>query len=393
MVARIRFSEAVSSLHAARQRTIIVLLGIVIGIGAVIAMISVGTIYKNESIKQFKELGTDLLTIRKLRARDEDATATLLLADIMDLPFQVASIAAVAPWIGGQGELRYAGRQIGRGEARGVTASFADLQKLELDAGRFVSDLDFRRTWCVIGADIARAMRGAGANRFVGESIRLEEHAYTIVGVLRATPVRRNFNANRAMLIPITTAQRTFRNGDIREMVARMRPGVHHTVATADVKTYFRRKSTQLRLRVVSAKQLIDQIQKQTQLITLLLGAVGSITLIVGGVGVMNVMLVSVSERRKEIGIRRALGARRRDIQGQFLMESVILSMIGGVFGTAAGIASTWFICRFTGWTFEVSATSVMLGLGVASCIGIFFGFYPAYHAARLDPITALRAN
>ena len=393
MVARIRFSEAVSSLYVARQRTIIVLLGIVIGIGAVIAMISVGAIYKNESIKQFKELGTDLLTIRKLRDRSADNPVTLRLADIMELSTEVSSIAAVAPWISTQGEFMYAGKQVGRGGARGVTASFADLRKLQLSAGRFISDLDFRRHYCVIGADIARAMRSAGVGRLVGESIKLKEHAYTIVGVLRAVPVRQDFNANRSILIPITTAQRTFANNDIREMVARMQPGVHHTVAAADLKTYFRGKSTQLRLRVVSAKQLIDQIQKQTQLITLLLGAVGSITLIVGGVGVMNVMLVSVAERRKEIGIRRALGARRRDIQGQFLMESVILSMIGGVFGTAVGIASTWFICRYAGWTFEVSATSVMLGLGVASCIGIFFGFYPAYHAARLDPITALRAS
>ena len=107
----------------------------------------------------------------------------------------------------------------------------------------------------------------------------------------------------------------------------------------------------------------------------------------------MNVMLVSVAERRKETGIRRALGARRRDIQGQFLMESVILSLIGGVIGSAAGVGSTCVICRFAGWAFEVSATSVMLGLGVATCVGVFFGLCPACHAARLDPITALRAN
>jgi putative ABC transport system permease protein len=123
------------------------------------------------------------------------------------------------------------------------------------------------------------------------------------------------------------------------------------------------------------------------RMFTLLLGAIGSISLIVGGIGVMNVMLVSVTERRREIGIRRALGARRRDIRNQFLIESVVLSMIGGLLGIVLGVGAAYVICIFTDWTFLVSA----LGVGVASAVGIFFGLYPAWQAARLDPIAALR--
>ena len=125
------------------------------------------------------------------------------------------------------------------------------------------------------------------------------------------------------------------------------------------------------------------------QLFTLLLGTVGGISLLVGGIGVMNVMLVSVTERRLEIGIRRALGARRGDIQWQFLIESVILSLLGGVFGIALGIGATYIICYFAGWTFLASTTAIGCGVGVTVGAGIFFGYYPAYQAARLDPIAA----
>ena len=133
-------------------------------------------------------------------------------------------------------------------------------------------------------------------------------------------------------------------------------------------------------------------MQRQAQTFALLLAAIGSISLIVGGVGVMNVMLVSVTERRKEIGIRRALGARRFDIQSQFLTESVVLSLIGGAFGVAVGIGGTWLFCHFSGWQFLVDFTAAALGFVVAFLVGVFFGLQPAHQAARLDPIAALRS-
>ena len=270
---------------------------------------------------------------------------------------------------------------------------FADLYKLRLDEGRFISDLDGRRDWCVIGAQVAQAMRGAGARRVVGERIKIEGRPYTIVGVLRVSARgQRPFDPNRAAFVPISTAQRLFGQPEIRRIVARMRPGIHYTVAGREVKAYLQRRARGLRVSVESARQLIEHMQKQAQLFTLLLGAVGSISLIVGGIGVMNVMLVSVTERRREIGIRRALGARRRDIQSQFLIEAVILSLVGGALGIGLGVGASWGICAYTGWTFQVSPTTMVLGVGVASGVGIFFGLYPAYQASRLDPIAALRA-
>ena len=132
---------------------------------------------------------------------------------------------------------------------------------------------------------------------------------------------------------------------------------------------------------------------KQMRLFALLLGSLGSISLLVGGIGVMNVMLVSVTERRSEIGIRRVFGARRTDIQNQFLIESAVLSLVGGLVGIAAGIGGTWGICSFAGWTFGFSLQAVGLGMEVATASGVFFGFYPAWQAARLDPVAALRGS
>ena len=389
--------EAVGSLYAAKQRTVLALLGILIGIGSVIAMMSVGMIAKVETLKQFQELGTEILTVQQVQIYDAEGQrtkATIRLEDALALPAAVPAVAAAGPWLQSFGGFSYAGKRIGDGEVIGVTEIFADLSKLSLAQGRFISDLDFRRYFCVIGSRVAQAMRRAGAQAVVGETIKVNERLFTVIGVLKSVPSGglRNFNPNIAVLVPIATARRTFRSPDIRQIIARMPPGVHYTTATSAIEAYFRGKSEDLRISVESAKQLIEQMDKQMQLFTLLLGTIGSISLIMGGAGVMNVMLASVSERHREIGIRRAMGARHRDIQNQFLVEAVVLSLVGGVFGVVLGVLASYVVCIVTGWTFLISLTAVSLGVGVASAVGVFFGFYPAYQAARLDPIAALRA-
>lgn len=393
MALKANVKEAVVSLYAAKQRSFLALIGIVIGIGSVIAMLSVGTVAKHLSLERFRELGTDFLTIR---VRDGGAgTATgIQLADAVGLPQGTSSIYGSAPWTLGQAAIVYAGKKIADASVLGVTGSFLEMNRLRLAEGRAISDLDFRRTYCVVGAQVARALHRAGAQPAVGESIRLVDRICTVVGALHATPRLgiQPFEADRAVLIPISTAQRLFPQAGVNQLVARMKPEVHHTAASAEVQEYFRRKAPRAVVTVQSAQRLIEQMQRQTQTFSLLLAAIGSISLIVGGVGVMNVMLVSVTERRKEIGIRRALGARRFDIQSQFLTESVVLSLIGGVFGIGVGVGGTWLFCRFSGWQFLVDPTAAVLGFVVACFVGVFFGLQPAHHAARLDPIAALRS-
>ncbi len=385
--------EAATSLAATRQRSLLALLGIAIGIGSVIAMISVGMIVRDESLKHFRELGTDILNIRLRHAGAAAGQPPVAARDILGMA-SLPTIAAVAPYATAYGEVTFEGRTIRDISFIGATASLADLNKLRIEEGRGISDLDHRRYFCVLGADVAAKMRQVGSEYLIGKTLHAGGGVYTVVGVLRYTPQgRRPFDANHSIFLPVSTAQRVLRNPGISQVTARMSPNVHHLVATQEITKYFERTVPGLEMQVRSAEELIEQMHKQMRLFALMLGSVGAISLLVGGIGIMNVMLVSVSERRQEIGIRRALGARRADIQTQFLIESLMLSLAGGLVGVGAGIGTTWTICQFTGWTFQISAGAMVLGVSVASAAGVFFGFYPAWQAARFDPIAALRGN
>ena len=390
--------EALRSLSGARLRTALGLIGIMIGIASVITMISTAQIATAESRRQFEALGTDILTIKKPGGEHaRQGGPAIGLADALALAEALPSLAEAAPRIQSSGTFIHAGKRSGSGSVQGVTAAFASVNTLALAEGRFISDFDVRRFFCVVGARVARAMRRSGAGRVVGATLDVQGRLFTVVGVLREREESYGLpfqvEANRSVFVPITTARRMFPNSPVKLIVARMRPGVRHEAAASEVAGYFRARNPKLELEVKSAEQLIAQMESQLGLMTLLLGAVGSISLIVGGIGVMNIMLISVAERRREIGVRRALGARRRDIQSQFLIEAVILTVAGGIAGAVVGTAATWGVCRFTGWEFEVSVVSVISGIVVATAAGVFFGFQPAYQAARLDPIVALQGE
>ena len=310
---------------------------------------------------------------------------------------EVASIESAAPVIRSTDTFTHAGKRVGNGSTQGVTAAFADLNKLKLAGGRFISDLDVEGTWCVVGAEVAIAMRRAGTLEVLGATREVNGRFFEVAGELRAREESYGLpfqvEADRSVFIPITTARRVLPEETIKLIVARAQAGVHHEQAVRDGSAWFKERAADVELDVNSAKELIRQMESQLGLMTMLLGALGSISLIVGGIGVMNIMLVTVSERRTEIGIRRALGARRGDIQGQFLLEAIKLAALGGVFGVAAGVAVTWGVCQYTEWEFFVSTTPIAVGLGVSSTVGLFFGFQPAHQAARLDPIIALQGE
>ena len=203
----------------------------------------------------------------------------------------------------------------------------------------------------------------------------------------------RPYDINNSVIIPVTTALRKFDHSEITTVIAQMKPDVNYIAASNEIKKYFHKIANGLSVNVTSAEELILMVESSSKTFTILLGAIGSIALIVGGVGVMNMMLISVSERRQEIGIRKAVGARRRDIQSQFLMEAVILCLIGGFIGIIVGVSATYAIAHFSHWHFMMSPIPIFLGVGISSCVGVFFGFYPAHQAAKLDPIVALRSE
>ena len=185
MVLKANLKEAIVSLYAAKQRSLLALIGIVIGIGSVIAMVSLGVIAKQQALERFKELGTEFLAI-SVRGSTSGSASGIRLADAVELAEETSSVMAVAPWTQGQGQVVFAGKKIADAPILGVTGSFAALNKLRTEQGRFVSDLDFRRYYCVVGAKVASALRRAGARRLVGEPIRLKDRVCTVVGVLRA---------------------------------------------------------------------------------------------------------------------------------------------------------------------------------------------------------------
>ena len=386
------FREAAAGLTAVRSRSILALFGIVVGIGSVIAMISVGEVVKEESLKQFRALGTDIVTARTYYSQKRGRVITMPLDAVLDVAPALPEIAAAAAWSDVSGKVFHRGMPLDGVAMAGVTGSFPDVTKIELAAGRFVSDLDFRQYFCVVGAGVARAMRGRGGREPLGERLRIQGRLWTVIGVLAPVGATRlPASPDVSVYVPVTTTMLFNGKDSIGDLRARTAPGVAPERAARALVGWFKRRVPGIEFGAKTAEQLVRGMRRQSRLFTLLLAAVGAISLIVGAVGIMNVMLLSVSERRGEIGLRRAVGARRRDIRRQFLLESVLLCTAGGILGIGAGTGVAWGICAHAGWPFFVSLSAALSGLAVATGVGIFCGLYPAHRAATLDPIEALR--
>ena len=387
---RANVREAAANLYAAKQRSILALVGIVIGVSSVIALVSVGEIVQNEALEQFEALGTNVLSV-SLSGSNSPRTS-LNARQALGLA-SVDAIEVAAPYSVWHTQGSYAAGVLPM-MAIAVTEAWAEMFRTRMERGRFISDLDGQSPYCVVGAAVADALRRRGGTTLIGDAILVEDEVLTIVGVLEPGNVpNMHFRVDDSILMPVGTAARKFGQRHIQDVGARFRSGVHHLDAAEQVRAYFRRVSKQLVVDLTTARALIEQMQKQSRMFTLMLGAIGSISLVVGGIGIMNVMLVSVAERRLEIGVRRALGARRNDIQSQFLTEAVILSLCGGVLGVGMGVGAAYAISAFAGWTFAISTAAIGLGGGTACAVGVLFGFLPAYQAARLDTIAILRGN
>ena len=385
--------EAARGLTAVRARSILALVGIVVGIGSVIAMVSIGQIVRAEAMKQFEAMGTDIVTARTHYVPRLRKVVTFPLEPVTSLDAEVAEVEVAAAWNETNATPRFRGREVQGAGLVGVTESLADVANLEIAEGRFVSDLDARQRYCVVGADIAQMMRDAGAESLIGERIRVDEQLWNVIGVLKPSTVSRfNYSPNQSIYVAVRAAM-LFTNQDaVGDVIARVRRGVPTEVGAEAMLRYLKASAEAIEVSVQTAEQLIAGMRSQGRLFTLLLGAVAGIALIVGGVGIMNVMLISVNERRGEIGLRRAIGARRRDIGRQFVLEGVLLCTVGGLFGVIVGAAAAWGICLYTGWPFSISIEAAVLGVAVSTGVGLLFGVYPALQAARMDPIAALRA-
>lgn len=394
MILRASIDEALKSLISAKQRSLLALIGIIIGIGSVIGMISIGEIVENQALKQFEDMGINIITVMK-DFESPNKKASFALPDILSITGYVPGISGVAPYITSGTQFSYRSKQTPINMI-GVTESFFDINKLTVREGRQIYDLDNYMYFCVIGPDLANFLKKSGVQSVLGSEFAFGRRIYTVIGVIDKVPEgdgMRPDGLNSGVITHISTASRAFDDRGIDRFMARVNRPQTASLLKTEMERYFGAKTQGLIIKVRTAEQLIEDMGKQMRLFTLLLGAIGSISLIVGGVGVMNVMLVSVAERRKEIGIRRALGAQQGDIQSQFVIESVTLCLTGGIIGILLGITVSYGFAYFAKWGFSVSYAAILLGVGVSTVVGVFFGFYPARQAARVDPIAALRGE
>ncbi len=393
MLLSVNAREAWRSLKASKQRTILALLGVIIGIGSVMAMLSVGETVKAKALSEFRQMGTDIISVRKGYTPESTGSSGLNVDDFDQLARFSRNIRETSPEVSTWGKIR-AGQAEVDTSIKGVRPVFLGINKLHMASGRFLTSFDDDRSFCVLGDKTYQRLISEGARPPIDE-VTLRGLPFQVLGVLGPAELGfRSEEVDSAAFIPLGLADRMGGFEGASRVTVRLWPESDHDAASAEISQLWNKLNQGTSaLEIDSPKQLLEQMAKQMRLYTLLLAAVASISLVVGGVGIMNMMLVSVTERRREIGIRRALGAQRADITSQFLVESVILSLVGGIIGIALGVGACFAVSEFNDWTPVVPMDAMGLCLAVAMAVGLFFGYYPARKASHLDVIVALKAE
>ena len=391
---------ALQSLAQRKTRTALTMLGVIIGVGAVIVMISIGEGAKQTVSRSIKGLGTNLLVVRPGFARRgpvrSASVQTLTAEDALAISSQVTGVARVAPEVGQTAQVKYLASNTSTSVV-GTTPAWMTVNNYEVREGRFIDDLDERlsRKVAVLGATVARELFAGG--QASGETIKIRGVNFLVIGVLEAKGQGGFRDPDDQLLIPLNTARsRLFGVQYMRTISVQVVSEEAMDRAQGEIEELLRRRhriepGAESDFRIGSQKELLDTATQVSDTFTALLAAVAAVSLLVGGIGIMNIMLVSVTERTREIGIRKAVGARSRDILFQFLVESVVLSGIGGLMGVGAGVGGSRIVAAVGQWETAVAGSSIALAFGVAMAIGVFFGLYPAHKASRLDPIEALR--
>ncbi|HSF82731.1 MAG TPA: ABC transporter permease [Anaerolineales bacterium] len=400
------FLEAIESLAANKMRSGLTILGIVIGVAAVIAMVSVGRGAENTITGSIQGIGTNLLFV--FRGGSEDVRnpkpITLGDADAIADPFQAPSVEGVAPVLQGSGTVTFAGETAAT-NLSGVTPAYSPVRNLNVTEGEFIREEHIlgQASVILLGPEVAEKLFGR-TEGLVGETVRIEGQPFRVIGILESKGGSGFSNEDDRVLVPLTTAQTRLLRRSTRDRVDLLL--VQATSAQAvpqaaeEVAQILRsRHRTQIGaddFTILTQQDFLDTARTITSVLTIFLGGIAAISLLVGGIGIMNIMLVSVTERTREIGLRKALGARRMDILVQFLTESSVLSLIGGLVGIGLGWTISYIVGQIAAAnnadiTPAIGLDTVLLATLFSTAVGLFFGLYPANRAAGLEPVEALR--
>ncbi len=391
---------ALQSIRGNLFRAALTMLGIVIGVGAVITMVALGTGAQRAIDQQMEALGGDILSVGNANrfsrgvAREQgtlntdDAAALARGSDYFD---------GVVPEINARFQIKYGNRNLNV-SVLGTTPNYIDVHGFEIASGRMFSSADdsSRRRVAVLGAEIPE-MLDVDATSLVGRTLQIRSIGFEVIGVLAPKGSSGWRNPDDDVWVPLSTAQfRVTGDDQVGSISVKVREGASIEQAMVDVERILRREHGILPgkdndFSIMNRKQFLDSRQEATEVFTYLLAGIAAVSLVVGGIGIMNIMLVTVTERTREIGIRKALGATKGNILLQFLVESMTLCLIGGLLGLALGAGAAYLAAEFAGWQTVVTGGSIATAFAFSAGVGLFFGIWPAQRAAGLDPIDALR--
>ena len=395
---------AIRALVRNKLRAILTMLGIIIGVASVIAMLAIGEGSKKNIQDQMSSMGTNLIMIMpNMQMRGgvslgASGSMALRMSDVETLQNEAVYLAAVSPQVAASGQVIY-GNQNTQTTVHGVSGEYLDIRKLKIGSGRIFTSSEVRgmSKVCILGTTVVENLFGDGADP-VGVTIRIKNLPFEVIGVLEDKGESgMGQDQDDLILAPYTTVQRRLAAIDYINGIYASAVSEEKSTAAADEVTEILRRTHKLKeseeddFRVMSQSELLETVSSITDIMTYLLGAIAGISLLVGGIGIMNIMFVSVTERTREIGLRMSIGGRSRDILRQFLVESIIMSILGGALGVVFGYLIATAAGTLMNSPVVVTTRSVILAFAVCFAIGVFFGWYPARKAANLNPIDALR--
>ena len=399
---------ALRALRVNKLRSVLTMLGIIIGVGAVIAMVGVGSGAQARVAEQIQSLGSNLIIVLSGSTSQggirlgQGSQLTITEEDSASMAREIPAVQASAPSMRGNAQVVYGNLNWATG-IQGVTPDYSEAREWGVVSGRFITSEDVDGATKVVLLGQTTAQNLFGDSDPLGQVIRIKKVPFTVVGVLdRKGQNSWGQDQDDVALIPLTTAKKKVlgvSQANARSVGAisvKIRTGESMSDAEDQMRGLLRQRH---RLQpyqdddftIRNLSEILQTQEESSKVMTYLLAAIASVSLLVGGIGIMNIMLVSVTERTREIGLRMAVGARGRDILMQFLVEAVTLSLIGGVIGIALGVGGSQAISQFAEWRTQLPVEAIAMAFGFSAAIGIFFGFYPARKAARLDPIEALR--